>query len=153
MWFKKSKIVSYAVLFIWLCAAVDVMTFMPKRAFYAGQRFKLSADQKLFELGGGLFTASEELKRQRLLGVTVGVPSEEETKRLGFDTPYGQHNYAALVYPGRMVAIQKPEDLKILHLNFLILDKNWPEFSFPADPRSSKNLFVATPTLVPVPHD
>ena len=153
MWNKKTLIAGCLVLFIWLCTVVDVMTFMPKRAFYAGQRFKLSADQKLFELWGGLFTASEELKHRKLLGVTVGVPSEGEAKHLGFQTPYGQYNYAALVYPGRMINIEKPEDLKTLHPDFLILDKNWPEFAFPGDPRSSENRFVVSPTLVQIPHD
>ncbi len=130
-----------------------MLTFMPKRAYYSLERAKLSADQKFFELWGGLFIAAEELKQRRLLGVTVGVPSEEEAKRLGFEIPYGQHNYAALVYPGRMIAIQNVEDLKTLHPDFLILDKTWPEFTFPGDPRSLQAPLVTTPKLVSIAHD
>ena len=153
MWSRKSTWAGIFIISIWFCAAADVMTFMPARAFYSLQRFKFSAEQKLFELWGGLFTASEELKHQKFLGVTVGVPSEEQAKRLGIETPYGQHNYAALVYPGRMINIEKPEDLKTLHPDFLILDKNWPEFTFSADPRASENRFVVSPRLVQIPHD
>ena len=147
---SKPSVLTLTVLVLWFCLAVDVLTFMPKRAVYSLTRARLSADEKLFELWGGLFSVSEHLKSEKLLGVTVGVPAQSEAARLGLKAPYGLFNYRALGYPGRMVEIQTADELINLKPEFLVLDKSWPEFTFTGDPRSPENRFVNEPQLVKI---
>lgn len=150
---QKPRVFGIVVLFIWSCLVVDVLTFMPKRAVYALERAWLTADEKLFELWGGLHTISEELKSKKLLGAKVGVPDQEYANAHSLIAPYSHPNYCALAYPGRTVTVKTREDLETLKPNFLILDNAWPEFNFSGDPRMVGNGFVDKPKLVQVAYD
>jgi len=147
---SRVRLTGVTVLVLWVCLVVDVFTIVPKRAVHEWRRRNLNADQKAFERWGGFYVASKALKEKGLLGVTVGIPSDDDSVRHGFTAGYGNPNLNALLYPGRGVTISDREELLNKKPAYIILDGSWPEFSFLGDPRPPDQRAVESPQLVEV---
>jgi len=151
--FYPSRLIAAAVLILWFCLAVDVFTILPKRVFRVLPTISISGDEKLSELWGGFHVASQAIRKEGKLGLTVGMPDYEYTEKHHLQVEYSNPNYFALCYPGRVVPISNREDLMRLRPDHLLLVGSWPEFGFPGDPRNPLTRFVPSLQVIQPQYD
>jgi len=149
----KPRLIGLTVLILWLCLAIDVFSIVPKRFWSTVERFHMSAAEKQQELWGGFYVISKALRSRGSLGATVGIPLLTYAEGNKLSAPYGHVNYNALCYPGRAVLIENRSDLEKRQPQFLLLEKNWPEFSFPGDPRPENRRSVDRVRIIEMRYD
>ena len=141
------------ILVLCFCLVVDVFTILPRRVWEIRTEFFKTGDQKLLEQWGGFYAASRQIRGNAELGTKVGLPTLQYSESHRMPYAYGHGNYNALVYPGRAVTLAVRADLERARPAFMVLDGEWPPFTFPGDPRAVDPGRPVSPRVVPVRYD
>ena len=149
----RQRFAASAVVILWLCLVADIFTIPPKRVWALQSELQKSGNQKLLELWGGFHVISKELREKGELETKVGLPTLEYSEIHDLSYPYGHVNYNALVYPGRAVPLADEAALWNARPAYILLDKEWPPFTFPGDPRTQVARYVTQPQVVRITYD